>query len=168
MIEALPQNEMGGNSSVQGHLREDSNIQDSQTSVTEAVTQAKAWLKEDRNYTYTELLGRFFSLLYQLHPSLSHGAGKKKYTIPRPQLFREGNKRSIFANIADLCKRMHHQPEHVTQFLFAELGMNGSVDGSSRLVIKGRFQQSASTRLVADIKTAFQAATRAARRAARA
>ncbi|GAA5824361.1 hypothetical protein JCM11251_000389 [Rhodosporidiobolus azoricus] len=103
--------------------------------------QAKAWLKEDRDYTYTELLGRFFSLLYQSHPSLSGGAGKKKYTIPPPQLFREGNKRSIFANIADICKRMHRQPEHVIQFLFAELGTNGSVDGSARLVIKGRFQQ---------------------------
>jgi hypothetical protein len=29
----------------------------------------------------------------------------------------------------------------VTQFLFAELGTSGSVDGSKRLVIKGRFQQ---------------------------
>ena len=37
---------------------------------------------------------------------------------------------------------MHRQPEHVIQFLFAELGTNGSVDGSARLVIKGRFQQS--------------------------
>jgi translation initiation factor 2 beta subunit (eIF-2beta)/eIF-5 len=27
------------------------------------------------------------------------------------------------------------------QFLFAELGTSGSVDGSRRLVIKGRFQQ---------------------------
>ncbi|CDR41467.1 RHTO0S06e02124g1_1 [Rhodotorula toruloides] len=182
--------------------------EDSQTSKAEAAAQAKAWLKEDRDYTYTELLGRFFSLLYQSHPSLSGGAGKKKYTIPPPQLFREGNKRSIFANIADICKRMHRQPEHVIQFLFAELGTNGSVDGSSRLVIKGRFQQKqienvlrryiveyvtcktckspdttltkdnrlffltcsscGSTRSVAGIKTGFQAATRAARRAARA
>lgn len=39
---------------------------------------------------------------------------------------------------------MHRQPEHVIQFLFAELGTSGSVDGSGRLVIKGRFQQSES------------------------
>ncbi|KWU43249.1 translation initiation factor IF2/IF5, partial [Rhodotorula sp. JG-1b] len=100
-----------------------------------------AWLTEDRDYTYTELLGRFYSLLYQSHPSLSGGSNKKKYTIPPPQLFREGSKRSVFANIADICKRMHRQPEHVIQFLFAELGTNGSVDGSAQLVIKGRFQQ---------------------------
>jgi hypothetical protein len=36
---------------------------------------------------------------------------------------------------------MHRQPEHVIQFMFAEMGTTGSVDGSARLVIKGRFQQ---------------------------
>lgn len=36
---------------------------------------------------------------------------------------------------------MHRSPEHVIQFLFSELGTSGSVDGSKRLVIKGRFQQ---------------------------
>lgn len=36
---------------------------------------------------------------------------------------------------------LHRQTDHVVQFLFAELGTNGSVDGSQRLVIKGRFQQ---------------------------
>ncbi|GAA5988334.1 hypothetical protein JCM10908_002169 [Rhodotorula pacifica] len=114
---------------------------DSRASKAEAAANAKAWLTEDRDYHYTELLGRFYSLLYQSHPSLSGGSSKKKYTIPPPQLFREGSKRSVFANIADICKRMHRQPEHVIQFLFAELGTNGSVDGSAQLVIKGRFQQ---------------------------
>ena len=85
-----------------------------------------------------QLLGRFFSLLYSSHPSLSRGGSKKRYTIA-PQ--REGSKRTLFANIEDICKKMHRQPEHVIQFLFAELGTSGSVDGSKRLVIKGRFQQ---------------------------
>jgi len=35
---------------------------------------------------------------------------------------------------------MHRQQDHVIQFLFAELGTSGSVDGNQRLVIKGRFQ----------------------------
>jgi translation initiation factor 2 beta subunit (eIF-2beta)/eIF-5 len=34
---------------------------------------------------------------------------------------------------------MKRSDEHVTQFLFAELGTSGSVDGSKRLVIKGRY-----------------------------
>lgn len=36
---------------------------------------------------------------------------------------------------------MHRQPEHVIAFMLAEMGTTGSVDGSGRLVIRGRFQQ---------------------------
>jgi translation initiation factor 2 subunit 2 len=98
------------------------------------------WLKSDRDYTYPELLQRFYASLHASNPSLLTSSGKR-YTIAPPQIFREGNKKSIFANISDICKRMHRQPEHVIQFLFAEMGTTGSVDGSGRLVIKGRFQQ---------------------------
>ncbi|CAA2976690.1 translation initiation factor [Olea europaea subsp. europaea] len=126
----------------------------------ESAYEKKGWISENRDYQYGELLGRFYSLLYQSHPSLSGGSGKKRYTIPPPSMHRDGNKRSVFANIADICKKMHRcasqldvqrsllivllafrQPEHVIQFLFAEMGTTGSVDGSGRLVIKGRFQQ---------------------------
>ncbi|KAF4555913.1 Eukaryotic translation initiation factor 2 subunit beta-like protein [Elsinoe fawcettii] len=89
---------------------------------------------------YTPLLSRFFNQLHSHHPDLA-GAGTKSYKIPPPQCLREGNKKTIFANIAEICKRMKRTDEHVTQFLFAELGTSGSVDGSRRLVIKGRFQQ---------------------------
>lgn len=77
--------------------------------------------------------------LHAQNPELSVG-GRKRYTIVPPSVHREGNKKTIFANIAEICKRMHRQPEHVISFLFAELGTNGSVDGEKRLVIKGRFQ----------------------------
>ena len=89
---------------------------------------------------YNMLLNRFFTLLHSQHPDLM-SSGSKSYKIPPPQCLREGNKKTIFANIADICKRMKRTDEHVTQFLFAELGTSGSVDGSRRLVIKGRFQQ---------------------------
>lgn len=90
--------------------------------------------------TYTLLLDRFFNLLNQHNPDIL-SSGSKSYKIPPPQCLREGNKKTIFANIAEICKRMKRNDEHVTQFLFAELGTSGSVDGSKRLVIKGRFQQ---------------------------
>lgn len=89
---------------------------------------------------YDMLLNRFFTLLHSQHPDLA-GNSVKSYKIPPPQCLREGNKKTIFANIAEICKRMKRTDEHVTQFLFAELGTSGSVDGSRRLVIKGRFQQ---------------------------
>lgn len=90
--------------------------------------------------TYPLLLTRFFTLLRSQHPDLA-GDGRRSYKIPPPQVLREGNKKTIFANISDICKRMKRQDEHVTQFLFAELGTSGSVDGSKRLVIRGKFQQ---------------------------
>ncbi|KAI9768860.1 MAG: hypothetical protein M1840_004674 [Geoglossum simile] len=90
--------------------------------------------------SYALLLNRFFTLLHSHHPDLA-SSGSKSYKIPPPQCLREGNKKTIFANISEICKRMKRNDEHVTQFLFAELGTSGSVDGSRRLVIKGRFQQ---------------------------
>ena len=92
------------------------------------------------NINYDSLLSRFFTLLHSSHPDLASSGGKN-YKIPPPQCLREGNKKTIFANIAEICKRMKRTDEHVTSFLFAELGTSGSVDGSRRLVIKGRFQQ---------------------------
>ncbi|KZZ91875.1 eukaryotic translation initiation factor 2 beta subunit [Ascosphaera apis ARSEF 7405] len=89
---------------------------------------------------YNFLVTRFYSLVSNNHPDLLL-SGSKSYKIPPPQCLREGNRRTIFANIADICKRMKRSEEHVMQFLFAELGTSGSVDGAGRLVIKGRFQQ---------------------------
>lgn len=89
---------------------------------------------------YPLLVTRFFSQIHSHHPDLM-SSGSKSYKIPPPQCLREGNRRTIFANISEICKRMKRSDDHVMQFLFAELGTSGSVDGSRRLVIKGRFQQ---------------------------
>ncbi|KIO24107.1 hypothetical protein M407DRAFT_244564 [Tulasnella calospora MUT 4182] len=102
--------------------------------------ETETWHGTDRDYTYSELLGRIVKTLRSQNPDLSAG-GRKRYTIVPPSIHREGNKKTIFANVSEICKRMHRQPDHVIQFLFAELGTNGTVDGSQRLVIKGRFQQ---------------------------
>lgn len=99
------------------------------------------WAHDDtRIISYNPLLKRFFTLLTQKNPDHAL-SGTKSYKIPPPQCMREGNKKTIFANIAEICKRMKRTDEHVTAYLFAELGTSGSVDGSRRLVIKGRFQQ---------------------------
>lgn len=90
--------------------------------------------------SYDLLLHRFFKLVNEYNPDIL-ASGSRSYKIPPPQCLREGNKKTIFANIAEISKRMKRNDEHVTQYLFAELGTSGSVDGSKRLVIKGRFQQ---------------------------
>lgn len=93
-----------------------------------------------KDLKYELLLKRFFQILQDKNPDMMSGQGKS-YKIPPPQCVREGNKKTIFANIADICNRMERSDDHVTSYLFAELGTNGSVDASRRLVIKGRFQQ---------------------------
>ncbi|RCI04398.1 hypothetical protein CU098_012102 [Rhizopus stolonifer] len=99
----------------------------------------EAWLKSDRDYVYEELVDRVFNILKQNNPEMA--GEKKKYTIVPPTIQREGNKKTIFANVAEISKRLHRPAEHVIQFLFAELGTTGSIDGGQRLIIKGRFQQ---------------------------
>jgi translation initiation factor 2 subunit 2 len=95
---------------------------------------------ESRTINYDPLLSRFFALLAQKNPDHA-SSGTRSYKIPPPQCLREGNKKTIFANLPEICKRMKRADEHVTAYLFAELGTSGSTDGSRRLVIKGRFQQ---------------------------
>ncbi|XP_071720621.1 eukaryotic translation initiation factor 2 subunit beta-like [Rutidosis leptorrhynchoides] len=95
------------------------------------------WEGTDRDYTYEELLGRVFHILRENNPEL---AGDRRRTVMRPpQILREGTKKTVFANFMDLCKSMHRLPEHVMNFLLAELGTSGSLDGQQRLIIKGRF-----------------------------
>ncbi|KAL9270060.1 Eukaryotic translation initiation factor 2 subunit beta-like protein [Drosera capensis] len=91
----------------------------------------------DQDYTYRELSGRVFGILREHNPEL---AGDRRRTVMRPpQVLREGTKKTVFVNFMDLCKTMHRQPEHVMNFLLAEMGTNGSLDGQQRLVVKGRF-----------------------------
>ena len=54
-------------------------------------------------------------------------------------MLREGTKKTVFANLMEICAAMHRPHEHVTQYLMAELGTSGTLDGTNRLIIKGRF-----------------------------
>lgn len=95
---------------------------------------------ETKSINYSLLLDRFFSQLQQKNPDHTL-SGTKSYKIPPPQCMREGNRKTVFANIADICRRMKRSEDHLTSYLFAELGTIGSVDGSRRLIMKGRWTQ---------------------------
>jgi len=93
----------------------------------------------DRDYTYEELLQRAFGQLRVRNPDMM--GEKKKFIMKPPQVVRIGSKKTAFANFTDICRVMHRLPKHVLQFLLAELGTSGSIDGNNQLIIKGRFQQ---------------------------
>ncbi|KAK8084860.1 eukaryotic translation initiation factor 2 beta subunit protein [Apiospora hydei] len=87
---------------------------------------------ETKPISYELLLSRFFNLLAQKNPDHA-SSGSKNYKIPPPQCMREGNKKTIFGNLPDICKRMKRSEEHVTSYLFAELGTSGSTAGAGQL-----------------------------------
>lgn len=68
---------------------------------------------QTKEIPYNMLLNRFFTLLHSQHPDLA-SSGSKSYKIPPPQCLREGNKKTIFANISEICKRMKRTDEHGT------------------------------------------------------
>ncbi|XP_077285881.1 eukaryotic translation initiation factor 2 subunit beta isoform X2 [Arctopsyche grandis] len=98
------------------------------------------WVGSDRDYTYDELLDRVFDIMREKNPAMVSGK-KQKFVMRPPQVVRIGTKKTSFANFTEICKTLHRQPKHLLDFLLAELGTSGSVDGNSQLIIKGRFQQ---------------------------
>lgn len=96
-------------------------------------------IQQDVGLSYPGLLSRFFNILRTNNPELAGDKSGPKFRIPPPVCLRDG-KKSIFSNIQDISEKLQRSPEHLIQYLFAELGTSGSVDGQKRLVIKGKFQ----------------------------
>lgn len=94
--------------------------------------------EDDRkaDYSYTELLDRVIDLLHSNNPDLIE---KKRRNMKPPQLTRVGTKKTLWVNFQEICTMMQRSPEHVFQFFMAELGTEGSIDGSQRLVIRGKY-----------------------------
>lgn len=99
-----------------------------------------------------------FDIILEKNPDMAAGR-KPKFVMRPPQVLRVGTKKTSFANFTEICRTLHRfvdsmgklnrismkllpcrQPKHLLDFLLAELGTSGSVDGNSQLIIKGRFQ----------------------------
>uniref|UniRef100_T1GXN6 Eukaryotic translation initiation factor 2 subunit 2 n=1 Tax=Megaselia scalaris TaxID=36166 RepID=T1GXN6_MEGSC len=100
---------------------------------------SQTWSGSDRDYTYDELLKRVYEIIHDKNPDMA-GGRKPKFVMRPPQVLRVGTKKTSFANFTDICKTLHRQPKHLLDFLLAELGTSGSMDGNQQLIIKGRFQ----------------------------
>ncbi|ETW02158.1 hypothetical protein H310_05730 [Aphanomyces invadans] len=87
-------------------------------------------------YTYEEMLDRIMNKLHENNPDL---ADRKKAIIKPPQLMRVGTKKTLWVNFQEICKMMHRNPDHVLQFTLSELGTDGNLDGTQRLIIRGRY-----------------------------
>jgi len=103
---------------------------------TAATTTNGEQLEHPPKYSYDDMLMRVFDLLHMNNPELQN---KRKFQIKTPQLMRVGTKKTVWTNFAEICSMMRRNPDHVFQFMMAELGTEGSIDGNSRLVIRGKF-----------------------------
>lgn len=90
--------------------------------------------------SYPDLLSRFFDILKKNNPELASDRSGPKFRIPPPIVQREGSKKTLFANVQEIATVLQRSPEHLIQYLFAELGTTGSIDGEKRLILKGKFQ----------------------------
>ncbi|GMM34478.1 translation initiation factor eIF2 subunit beta [Saccharomycopsis crataegensis] len=90
--------------------------------------------------SYEDLLERFFTVLKTNNPELAGERSGVRLKIPPPIVAREP-KKTIFSNVKDISQKLQRDPEHVIQYLFAELGTSGSIDGKEQLIIKGKFMQ---------------------------
>eukprot|EP00013_Stygamoeba_regulata_P029123 CAMPEP_0177655822 /NCGR_PEP_ID=MMETSP0447-20121125/15194_1 /TAXON_ID=0 /ORGANISM="Stygamoeba regulata, Strain BSH-02190019" /LENGTH=242 /DNA_ID=CAMNT_0019159811 /DNA_START=27 /DNA_END=755 /DNA_ORIENTATION=- len=97
----------------------------------------ESWQNSDRDYTYEELLSRVSTLMLNNNPDLI--ASRRNKVMKPPQVFREGTKKTVWANFKEICQVFNRNIDHVLAYSLAEMGTNGSLDGNSRLVIKGRF-----------------------------
>ncbi|KAI5956685.1 SUI3 [Candida theae] len=96
--------------------------------------------QSDAGLSYEDLLTRFFEILKENNPELAGDRSGPKFRIPPPVCQREGSKKTMFANVQEIATVLQRNPEHLIQFLFAELGTSGSIDGEKRLILKGKFQ----------------------------
>jgi len=97
------------------------------------------WHSTDRDYEYKEMLGRIFARLHAQNPDLI--GAPRKFIIKPPQMHREGKRKTVLVNFMEICKGIKREPDHIMTFMLTELSTTGSIDGSKRFIMNGRFQQ---------------------------
>ena len=95
--------------------------------------------KEDEyvfeEYDYVYLLDIFYKQLRDKNPSL---AIRKRQVIPPPILHRVG-KKTMWVNFLNIISILKRSIEHVQSYISYEMSTECSVDGNTRLLIKGKF-----------------------------
>jgi len=93
---------------------------------------------KEQGYTpYQILLARGYEIMAKQNPNIK---SRKKCRILPPMVSLSGRKKTVYANMKETVELLKRDFEHLKDFLYAELGTTGSVDGSKRLILKGRFR----------------------------
>ena len=78
----------------------------------------------------------------KLTPSFLHYffVFRERKRLKPPAVSRVGTTRTAWTNFKEICLGMKRSPDHVLSFFLAELGTTGSIDGSDRLLVRGKYQ----------------------------
>lgn len=101
-----------------------------------AVTMVETAWDRGPLYSYGELLERLHQIIEDKNPTLGT---TKKYVMKPPQVVRVGSKKVAWVNFSEICEMMKRPTDHVTQFVLAEFGTEGSIAGDGQLILKGRY-----------------------------
>lgn len=91
-------------------------------------------------YTYDFLIQRAFSYLSKNNPELTQRPSKT--SLQPPQIVREGTRKTVVTNFASLCKELNRDTDHLMSYMLSELSIDGSIDGTNRLILRGKFSPS--------------------------
>jgi translation initiation factor 2 subunit 2 len=91
---------------------------------------------DDEEDSYDDMLARVYTQLFANNSELVERTRKK---LPPPQVMRVGSTRTAWVNFKESCVSMKRSLEHVQSFFLAELGTTGSIDGSERFLMRGKY-----------------------------
>ncbi len=88
---------------------------------------------EPEEYSYEQMLHRVFELVGEKSDD------KRSKRVPLPEAFLVGTSRTLWSNFPAIVKALNRNPQHLLTFVIVELGTTANLDGSGRVVIRGRF-----------------------------
>lgn len=93
------------------------------------------------DYSYEYLLKRVFSKLQENNPYLT---GLPTRTSLHPlDVQREGVRRTVVTNFQQLCHTLGRDSDHMMSYILSELAVAGNLDGTKRLIVRGKFSPAA-------------------------
>lgn len=94
--------------------------------------------EEGESFTYDDLLTRLHDIIENKHTGLGV---REKFTLKPPQVTRATAKKTAWVNFLDICDTLNRPAEHLQQYVFAELGCDGTYAGETgrQFILKGRF-----------------------------
>jgi translation initiation factor 2 subunit 2 len=89
---------------------------------------------DNSDYTYAQMLKRVYEMI-------GENKTKVRKTIPVPVLVKVGTRKTMCCNFSNITSALNRTTDHLMSFIVTEFGTQGSIDASSRLLLKGLYKQ---------------------------